>query len=125
MRRRLAGTGPLVGAHMSAAGGLVRAVERAAAAGCRTLQVFTKNSNQWDGKPVVAGEAAAFRKAAADAGLAPLVAHSAYLITLASPDPVVRTRSVGALVDEIERHVVMRISRDQWPSHGSPETCLA
>ena len=103
MTARAVGRGPLVGAHMSAAGGLVRAVERAAAAGCRTLQVFTKNSNQWDGKPVVAGEAAAFRKAAADAGLAPLVAHSAYLINLASPDPVVRTRSVGALVDEIER----------------------
>lgn len=103
MTRRTAGAGPLVGAHMSAAGGLVRAVERAVDAGCRTLQVFTKNSNQWAGKPVVAGEAAAFRKAAADAGIAPLVSHSAYLINLASPDPVVRTRSVGALVDEVER----------------------
>ncbi len=103
MTARGAGRGPLVGAHMSAAGGLVRAVERAVDAGCRTLQVFTKNSNQWDGKPVVAADAAAFRKAAADAGIAPLVSHSAYLINLASPDPVVRTRSVGALVDEIER----------------------
>ena len=103
MTRPAPGAGPLVGAHMSAAGGLVRAVERAVDAGCRTLQVFTKSSNQWNGKPVVAGEAAAFRKAAADAGLAPLVSHSAYLINLASPDPVVRTRSVGALVDEIER----------------------
>ena len=103
MTRPAPGAGPLVGAHMSAAGGLVRAVERAVDAGCRTLQVFTKSSNQWNGKPVVAGEAAAFRKAAADAGLAPLVSHSAYLINLASPDPVVRTRSVGALVDEVER----------------------
>ena len=103
MTARAVGRGPLVGAHMSAAGGLVRAVERAAAAGCRTLQVFTKNSNQWDGKPVVAEEAATFRKAAADAGLSPLVSHSAYLINLASPDPLVRSRSVEALVDEIER----------------------
>lgn len=103
MRRRAAGEGPLVGAHMSAAGGLVRAVERAADAGCRTLQVFTKNSNQWGGKPVVPAEAAAFREAAAAAGLAPLVSHSAYLINLASPDPLVRTRSIDALVDEIER----------------------
>ena len=103
MRPRAAGHGPLVGAHMSAAGGLVRAVERAVDAGCRALQVFTKNSNQWGGKPVVPSEAAAFRKAAADAGIAPLVSHSAYLINLASPDPLVRTRSVEALVDEIER----------------------
>ena len=103
MTKRPAGAGPLVGAHMSAAGGLVRAVERAVAAGCRTLQVFTKNSNQWAGKPVDPAEAAAFRSAAAEAGLAPLVSHSAYLINLASPDPVVRARSAEALVDEIER----------------------
>jgi len=88
---------------MSAAGGLVRAVERAVGAGCRTLQVFTKSSNQWAGKPVVASEAEAFRAAAATAGLAPLVSHSAYLINLASPDPVVRARSVEALADEVER----------------------
>jgi deoxyribonuclease-4 len=88
---------------MSAAGGLVRAVERAVEAGCRTLQVFTKSSNQWAGRPVVPAEAEAFRSAAAGAGLAPLVSHSAYLINLASPDPVVRTRSVEALVDEIGR----------------------
>ncbi len=103
MTRRPVGTGPLVGAHMSAAGGLVRAVERAVDAGCRALQVFTKNSNQWAGKPVVPAEAAEFRKAAGAAGLSPLVSHSAYLINLASPDPVVRTRSVEALVDEIVR----------------------
>jgi deoxyribonuclease-4 len=88
---------------MSAAGGLVRAVERAVEAGCRTLQVFTKNSNQWAGKPVAPAEAAAFRSAAASAGLAPVVSHSAYLVNLASPDPIVRARSADALVDEIER----------------------
>ncbi|MBK6406302.1 MAG: deoxyribonuclease IV [Holophagales bacterium] len=103
MTKRPTGAGPLVGAHMSAAGGLVRAVERAVEAGCRTLQVFTKNSNQWAGKPVEPVEATAFRDAAAKAGLAPLVSHSAYLINLASPDPVVRARSADALVDEIER----------------------
>lgn len=103
MTRRPAGAGPLVGAHMSAAGGLVRAVERAVDAGCRTLQVFTKNSNQWAGRPVVPSEADAFRRAAAGAGIAPLVSHSAYLINLASPDPLVRARSAEALVDEIDR----------------------
>jgi len=103
LKKRADGSGPLVGAHMSAAGGLVRAVERAVAAGCRTLQVFTKNSNQWAGKAVVPSEAAAFREAASAAGLSPLVSHSAYLINLASPDPLIRTRSVEALVDEIER----------------------
>lgn len=99
----LGGTGPLVGAHMSAAGGLPRAVERAAAAGCRTLQVFTKNSNQWAGRPIPSEEAAAFRDGAAAARLAPLVSHAAYLINLASTEPLVRARSVSALADEIDR----------------------
>lgn len=94
---------PLVGAHMSAAGGLAKAVERAVAAGCRTLQVFTKNSNQWAGKALGPDDTAAFRKAAQEAEIAPLVSHSAYLINLASPDSAVRARSLTALVDEILR----------------------
>ena len=97
------GLGPLVGAHMSAAGGLPKAVERAKAAGCRTLQVFTKSSSQWEGKPVVPAEAAAFRQAAEDASLSPLVSHSAYLINLAAKDPIVAARSRAALVDEVRR----------------------
>lgn len=94
---------PLVGAHMSAAGGLARAVERAVEVGCRALQVFTKNSNQWAGKALDRGDSAAFRAAAAAAGIAPLVSHAAYLINLASPDAAVRRHSAAALVDEIRR----------------------
>ena len=99
----MTGPGPLVGAHMSTAGGLARAVERGVAAGCRTLQVFTKNSNQWVGKAITPEEADAFRSAARAAALAPLVAHAAYLINLASADPEIRTRSVSALADELGR----------------------
>ncbi len=94
---------PLVGAHMSAAGGLAKAVERAVGVGCRALQVFTKNSNQWAGKALDPDDAAAFRKASKEARIAPLVSHSAYLINLASPDEATRKRSLTALVDEIER----------------------
>jgi deoxyribonuclease-4 len=95
--------GSLVGAHMSTAGGLAKAVERAVAAGCRTLQVFTKNSNQWAGKTLDLEDSTAFRTAAEAAGLAPLVSHAAYLINLASPDARTRKHSVAALVDEIRR----------------------
>ena len=94
---------PLVGAHMSTAGGFPKAVERAVSAGCRSLQVFTKNSNQWAGKALDRVDSAAFRKAAKEASLAPLVSHAAYLINLASPDGATRKRSLLALVDEIAR----------------------
>ncbi len=103
MTRGAEGGGPLVGAHMSAAGGLVRAVERAVSVGCRALQVFTKNSNQWAGKALDLTDSAAFRKAARKAEIAPLVSHAAYLINLASPDAATRGRSLTALVDEICR----------------------
>jgi deoxyribonuclease-4 len=99
-----AGVAPdLVGAHMSAAGGLTKAVERATAAGCRCLQVFTKNSNQWKAKPLAKEETDSFRQAAKAAQISPLVSHSAYLINLASSDPLIRARSVEALGDEIDR----------------------
>ena len=42
----------LLGAHMSTAGGVSKAVERAVVHGCESLQIFTKNSNQWRGKPL-------------------------------------------------------------------------
>ena len=99
-----AGTGA-VGAHMSTAGGLGKAVERLVAAGGDALQVFTKNSNQWKGKPADPAEGKAFAAASSAAGVAPLalVSHSAYLINLASPDPEVRVKSVAALADEVLR----------------------
>ena len=103
MRRRGARGAPLVGAHMSAAGGLAKAVERAVGVGCRALQVFTKNSNQWAGKALDPADSAAFRRAARAAEIAPLVSHAAYLINLASPDAGTRGRSLTALVDEIGR----------------------
>ena len=53
----------MIGAHMSIAGGLPLACERAAALGCDTMQIFTKNERQWRARPIPDEEAAAFRKA--------------------------------------------------------------
>ena len=51
-----------IGAHMSIAGGVDLAVERAAAVGCQALQVFTKSSNQWAARPLGDGEVRRFRE---------------------------------------------------------------
>jgi deoxyribonuclease-4 len=88
---------------MSVAGGLEKAVERGVAAGCRTIQLFTRNSNQWAGKPISNEEAVVFRTAVEAAGFSPLVSHSAYLINLGSSDPLIRSRSKDALRDEAVR----------------------
>ncbi len=47
MRKR-----PRLGAHMSVAGGVEKAIERGASVGCETIQLFTKNNNQWKAKPI-------------------------------------------------------------------------
>jgi len=94
---------PPLGAHVSAAGGLHRAVERGVAIGCDALQVFVKNASQWKAKPVVPAEAAAFRSAHAASPIGPLVAHAAYLINLAAPDPAILAKSRAAPRDELER----------------------
>jgi len=97
-------SGPRLGAHMSIAGGMPAAVERAAAIEAGALQVFVKSSNQWAARPFADGEVGAFRTAASDAGLtAYTLAHASYLINLASPDPVLWEKSVTAFVVELGR----------------------
>jgi deoxyribonuclease-4 len=88
---------------MSVAGGVTRAVERAALHGCETLQIFTKNASQWRAKPLDVGEIDQFRRAVDAHGLTPVVSHASYLINLATADLALRAQSVAALVDELER----------------------
>lgn len=91
-----------LGAHMSISGGLHLAVDRAVAAGCSVLQIFTRNSNQWKGKPVSESDAALFRSKFAASGLREVVSHDIYLINLASPPGETRDKSVAAFRDELE-----------------------
>ena len=88
---------------MSTAGGLPRAVERARAAHCDTLQVYTTSSRQWRARPLPDGEIAEFRRLSEELDVRPVIAHASYLINLASPDDTLRRRSGAALGDELDR----------------------
>lgn len=92
-----------LGAHQSIAGGTPRAIERGVEVGCRVVQIFVKNSNRWIGKPIERPEVRAFRSAARGANLSRVIAHTSYLINLASPVAELRRQSIEALVEEIER----------------------
>lgn len=92
-----------LGAHQSIAGGYSKAVERAVETGCEALQIFTRNINQWQTKPITAEESARFRENVTQAGLDFVIAHDSYLINPASADRVLRTKSVAALAEEFER----------------------
>jgi deoxyribonuclease-4 len=92
-----------IGAHMSVAGGVSRAVDRAAAHGCEALQIFTKNANQWHARPLDPVEIRRFRNRLEQTGIAPAVAHASYLINLATSVPALRQQSIAAFIDELER----------------------
>jgi deoxyribonuclease IV len=92
-----------IGAHMSVAGGVSLAVDRAALHGCEALQIFTKNASQWRGKPLDAAEIRLFRRRIDETGIAPVVSHASYLINLATTFPVLREQSLAAFVDELDR----------------------
>ncbi len=94
---------PLFGAHMSVAGGLPLAVDRAIAHGCDALQIFAKNANQWRGRVLPADEIRDFRGRVERAALAPVVSHASYLINLATTSPGLRQQSLDAMGDEIDR----------------------
>src|SRR4029079_19706019 len=94
---------PRLGAHLSIAGGLPRAVDRAEASGCEALQIFTKSAGQWRASEIPDEEIALFPRRVRETKIGPVVAHNSYLINLAAADPGLRARSVGALRDELER----------------------
>lgn len=99
----MSGKEPLTGAHMSISGGVDQALLRGHAAGCRTIQIFTKNSNQWAGRKLDPGEIERFRANIEKTGIDPVVAHDSYLINLASPNDVLRRKSQKSFLDEMER----------------------
>ena len=88
---------------MSVAGGLPFAIARAQIHRCETLQIFSKNASQWRARPLPPDEIAAFRAAAIDTGIAPIVAHASYLINLATTSEALRAQSIAALGEEVDR----------------------
>ncbi|MDH3544881.1 MAG: deoxyribonuclease IV, partial [Desulfuromonadales bacterium] len=93
----------LLGAHVSVAGGLDNAFARGLESHCTALQIFTKNANRWQGKPISNDDAIAFQQAWQKSGIGPVIAHDAYLINLASPKQEVWEKSKAALRDELLR----------------------
>src|ERR671915_860070 len=92
-----------IGAHMSVAGGVSKAVDRALVHGCEALQIFSKNASQWRGKPLDPAEVGAFRRRIDETGITPVVSHASYLINLATTFPLLREQSLAAFVDELDR----------------------
>jgi deoxyribonuclease-4 len=100
---------PLLGAHMSVAGGYHNAVVAAHAVRFETVQLFTKNNNQWKAPPITADHATAFRAAIESTGIVHPVSHASYLINLGSPDDGLWRKSIEAMAVEVSRCAMLEI----------------
>lgn len=110
MKNRNKPRGPLLGAHMSIAGGVGNALLDGKKVDCDAIQIFTKSSRQWAAKPYSKEEIEQFRLNQKETGIACVIAHDSYLLNLGSPDAALRKRSVAAFIDELERCEVLGVT---------------
>lgn len=98
-----------IGIHTSIAGSYLNALESARKLGCNTLQIFSSSPRMWagGGTRIAETDARAFRERREALALGPLVIHANYLINLAAPQPMLRTRSIQALHDELVRGIAL------------------
>jgi deoxyribonuclease IV len=120
-----------IGIHTSIAGDIARSLDLAHGLGANTLQIFSSSPRMWErgGSRISEAETKRFRERRKELGLGPLVVHDNYLINLASPNPVLRTRSVQAFHQEIIR--ALALGADYLVAHpgsgrdGTKEAAIA
>lgn len=100
---------PLLGAHMSIAGGLHLAFARIREVQGEALQIFLSNQRQWQTVPLTSQMVEDFRQQWKENGYMPVAAHDSYLINLAAPDPTTLEKSVAAFADELQRAATLGI----------------
>ena len=100
---------PLLGAHMSIAGGLHLAFARIHEVQGESLQIFLSNQRQWQTVPLTSQMVEDFRQQWKENDCMPVAAHDSYLINLAAPDPTTLERSVAAFADELQRAAALGI----------------
>jgi deoxyribonuclease-4 len=93
----------MLGAHVSSQGGVAMAPGRGGALRATAIQLFTKTPNQWRERTLADEQIEQFRHEVARHRLEAVVSHDSYLINLASPDPVLRARSMESFTKELER----------------------
>jgi deoxyribonuclease IV len=87
----------LIGAHVSTAGGLAKAIERGAERGCESIQIFNQSPRMWRPTKYGPEDFAEFREARDDSPVEAVVIHAVYLINCASKDKELRKKSLASL----------------------------
>ena len=92
----------LFGAHVSAAGGISKAIDRIEEIGGSAVQVFTQSPQMWKPTEHDPDELARFRKRRREARVRHVACHALYLVNLASRDRTIRSKSFAALCATME-----------------------
>lgn len=87
----------LIGAHVSTAGGLAKAVSRGEEIGCESIQIFNQSPRAWRPTAHSEDDFARFREAMAAGPVKRVIIHAIYLISTATPDREMRRKSRQAL----------------------------
>lgn len=93
----------LMGAHTSISGGVSKAVDLAEGLGFSAMQIFVKNNNRWDAKPLEKTEIELFKTKLNNSKLKFVVTHDSYLINLCAKDRAILKKSREAFIDELTR----------------------
>ena len=99
----------LLGAHLSVAGGVDTAFDRAENLNCTSFQIFTKSNRQWQAKPLEPGVIDSYHRRQAETGIEPVICHASYLINIGAADETIWDKSVKALIIELERCELLKI----------------
>jgi deoxyribonuclease-4 len=91
----------LIGAHVSPAGGLAKAIERGMQRDCQAIQIFNQSPRMW--RPTAYGEEdfAAFREAMKRSPIKAVLIHAVYLLNCASEDSEIRDKSRASLIQSL------------------------
>ncbi len=100
---------PLLGAHMSIAEGVDLSVVRGNSIGCEAIQIFTKPSRNWSSRTYSQEEIERFKSNMKNGTVKIVIAHDSYLLNLGSSNDFLRKRSIGAMIDEMERCEALEI----------------
>lgn len=93
----------LLGAHTSIAGGVSKSIDRASEVNFTAIQIFSKNNNQWNAKPLDAKEIKLFKEKLQQSNIKYVVVHDSYLINLCAKDKTILKKSRNAFLDELQR----------------------
>jgi deoxyribonuclease IV len=95
------GAGVLIGAHVSPAGGLPKAIARGVERGCRAIQIFNQSPRTWRPTGYSEEDVHAFREAMAASPIDAVLIHAVYLLNCASEDPDIRAKTLASLTHSL------------------------